>query len=289
MIMSDQEIIDEFVVEASELLANAEEDILDLESGGENEVVNRIFRAFHTIKGNAAMIGFESLTALAHKSEDTLSRVRSGHLTPDKSLIDLLLKVVDMLKQLMSDAKRGEESSADISGLTEELDRYLLDGAQPDAPQPAPAVTEPAAQIPVVEKKTGNLRILVAEDDYTSRKIMRVLLSHFGNVDAAVNGEEAVEAVKLSLERSPAQHYELICMDIMMPELDGMEAVKQIRTLEREKGIPLNQEAVIIMTTALSDPRTVIKSLYKSGATAYMIKPVDKERLEKELKKLALI
>ncbi|MCP5052857.1 MAG: response regulator [bacterium] len=291
----DQEILNEFIIEANELLGVAEEDILEIEVSSDQEIVNRIFRAFHTVKGNAAMIGLDDLAALAHEAEDMLTKVRSGVLTPDKTMTDLLLKVVDSLKQLLEDAKGGVETSVDIKGVVAALKRAAKQeekgepesqtGLQPE-PEPEPP-PEPAPE--AVAGKAESLKILVAEDDYTSRKIIRLMLSNYGHVDGVVNGEEAVDAFRASYESSPAEPYHLVCMDIMMPELDGMEAVKQIRAIERELGVSLVNECVIFMTTALDDPKTVIRSLYKSGATAYLVKPVNKEDLEKELHKQSLI
>ena len=70
------------------------------------------------------------------------------------------------------------------------------------------------------------LRILLAEDDFTSRLLLQTFLSRYGECHIAVNGREAVAAFRLALEQG--QRYDLICMDIMMPEMDGGEAVREI-------------------------------------------------------------
>lgn len=282
----DHEVLDEFLLEAGELLGNAEEDILEIEQTTDKEVVNRIFRAFHTVKGNASMIGLEDPAVLAHHAEDTLVRVRNGTLKPTKPLIDILLKVKDALLHLLEDSLNDVTSAVDIPGLTAELDR--IGGATEPGKAPGPAVSgapKPAAVPPVPPA----LRILVAEDDFTSRKLIQLILRQFGEVDAAVNGMEAVDAFKASLAEGAAGPYHLVCMDIMMPELDGMDAAKKIRALEMEKGVAPGEETVIIMTTALGDPKTVIKSLYQCGATGFLVKPIDKELLEKEMKKHGLV
>ncbi len=273
----DQEILDEFKVEAFELLGGAEEDILELEGCSDKELINRIFRAFHTVKGNASMIGYDLFASLAHHAEDALTKVRSGLLIPNKKLVDLLLNVVDTLKTLLNKALSQDSSPYDISGLIAEL--HALDPdheTQPEKPSPA-------------LEKNGDMRILVAEDDFTSREIIRFILSNYGQVSEVENGKEAVDAVRATFETNPPLPYRLICLDIMMPELDGMSAAKQIRAIEREKGILQRDEAAIIMVTALDDPNTVLKSLYKCGATAYLVKPVHRAALEKELRKLMLL
>ncbi len=132
------------------------------------------------------------------------------------------------------------------------------------------------------------MKCLIVEDDFISRRILKGLVSMCLGCDSdiAINGEEAIESFRLAHEaKSP---YGLICMDIMMPGVDGQEAVRRIREMERELEIPPNQEVKIIMTSALDDPRTVVKAYYKSGATSYLVKPVSKEKLMRELRVLGL-
>ena len=131
------------------------------------------------------------------------------------------------------------------------------------------------------------MKALVVEDDFANRKILQKILSPYGEVDIAVNGVEAIEAFSKALEEGTP--YELICMDIMMPEMDGQAALKRIRAIEREKDIPHLQEAKVIMTTALDDPKNVVEAYYKGGATSYVPKPIDKQMLLHLLKNLNLI
>jgi two-component system chemotaxis response regulator CheY len=131
------------------------------------------------------------------------------------------------------------------------------------------------------------MRVLVVEDDFTSRKVLQKILSPFGEVDIAVNGLEAVEAFESAL--GDERPYDLICMDIMMPEMDGQEALKQIRTVEKAHNIRPADEVKVIMTTALDDPKNVVEAYYKGGATSYVPKPIDKHMLLHLLKNLGLI
>jgi len=128
------------------------------------------------------------------------------------------------------------------------------------------------------------MKILVVEDDFGSRKMMQKLLESYGNVDVVVDGEEAVEAFRLAWEES--KPYEVIFMDIMMPKMDGHEALKRIRELEREMGVKPMNEAKVIMTSVLEDPKNVIEAYYGGSATSYLIKPIDRVKLEDELDRL---
>ncbi len=131
------------------------------------------------------------------------------------------------------------------------------------------------------------MKILIAEDDFVSRTVLQEILAPFGKCQIAVDGLEALDAYKRSLASN--EPYDLICLDIMMPNLDGQELLKQIREIERERGIGGSDIAKIIMVTALDDPKNIMKSLVWGHCEAYLIKPVVKDKLVVELKKLGLI
>ncbi len=129
-------------------------------------------------------------------------------------------------------------------------------------------------------------RILVAEDDFGSRTMMQKLLEEFGTVDAVVDGEEAVNAFLMSLDE--ANGYDAIMLDIMMPRMDGQDALKLIRAEEHKRGIPPSKEIPVVMTTVLEDPKNVIEAYFKGGATSYLVKPVDRIKLRSMLGKLGI-
>ncbi len=130
------------------------------------------------------------------------------------------------------------------------------------------------------------MKVLIVEDDFISRNLLQKILSPYGECDIAVDGEEAIEAYKLS--RLKNEPYDLICMDIMMPNMDGHEALMKIREIEKEMGIRDAAEVKVIMTTALDDPKTVVKAFYRGGAASYIVKPISRQRLFQEMRKLGL-
>ena len=131
------------------------------------------------------------------------------------------------------------------------------------------------------------MKCLIVEDDFISRRILRELLGAYFDCEIAVDGEEAVTAFRMAHDaKNP---YDLICMDIMMPKMDGREALRLIRQLEKELEVPPNLEVKVVMTTALDDPKTVFDSFYQDGATAYLVKPISKQKLVRELRALGLI
>jgi len=131
------------------------------------------------------------------------------------------------------------------------------------------------------------VRCLIVEDDFISRKILRELLLPYFDIEIAVDGEEAVTAFKLAQEAKAP--YDMIFMDIMMPRMNGTDALRAIRQMEKELGIPPNLEVKVIMTTALDDPKTVFENYYNVGATSYIVKPVSKSKLMRELHALGLM
>ncbi len=131
------------------------------------------------------------------------------------------------------------------------------------------------------------MRVLIVEDEFTSRILLKEILSPYGDCDIAVDGEEALQAFSLAWEEE--RPYDLICMDIMMPNINGQQALEKIRKIEEEMGIEEPQRVKAIVTSALDDPKTVVKAMYKGGSAAYIVKPVRKEELLEEVRKLGLI
>jgi len=130
------------------------------------------------------------------------------------------------------------------------------------------------------------MKFLIAEDDFTSSLLLQGLLKPYGTADIVANGKEAVEAVRAALKAR--KYYDLICLDIMMPEMDGQTALKEIRDLEVASGILITDCAKVIMTTALDDKGNVMTA-FREQCDAYLVKPIEKAKLVENLKKLSLI
>ena len=130
------------------------------------------------------------------------------------------------------------------------------------------------------------MRTLIVEDDFTCRLLLQSFLSRYGECHIAVNGREAVAA--FCAAQKTGQPYDLICMDIMMPEMDGQKAVEEIRAHEERAGTLSTSGAKIIMTTALDDVKNVVQS-FKSLCDAYLFKPIDTGKLLGHLKEFHLV
>lgn len=131
------------------------------------------------------------------------------------------------------------------------------------------------------------MKCLIAEDNLLSRRILKELLAPNFDCDIAVNGQEAIDSFIMAHESK--RPYAVVFMDIMMPQVDGLEAVRQIRALEKQMDLPSALAVKVIMISALDDPHTVIKSFNECGADAYIVKPLSRHKLAKELRSLKLM
>lgn len=131
------------------------------------------------------------------------------------------------------------------------------------------------------------MRALIVDDDFMIRRVLKDILAPYGDCDVVTDGNEALQAFRLAWE--DGEPYHLICLDIMMPDMDGHQALQEIRALEEKLGVVQADEVRVIMISALDDPKNVMKAYLQGGATSYIVKPVEKEALLGEIRKLGLI
>lgn len=130
------------------------------------------------------------------------------------------------------------------------------------------------------------MKFLIVDDEPTSRKLVVSLLEATAQCDEAQNGAEAVERFRSSL--SEGAPYDLIMLDIVMPEMDGHETARKIRLLEKDMGISPLQRVKIVMLTALNSPQDAMESLSSVQSSGYIVKPVSRETLLGIIGKLGL-
>ena len=281
MIGLDDDLAKEYLAESLEHLATAEADLLSLErSGGavDEEVMNRVFRAVHSIKGGAGFFDLVKIRDLAHQAEEILSLIRARQMVPTPDRVGVLLRATDRLREMLQNP--GSSNQGDTSGIVAALDTLRADdlAAGVDNSSASEAGHKPRCPL--------HLRVLLVEDDFASRLLLQTFLSRYGECHVAVNGREAVEAFRTAWERQ--QPYDLICMDIMMPEMDGREAVRHIRAMEQARGILSTYGAKIIMITTVRDIKEVIQC-FRELCDAYLIKPIDLDELLSKMKTYQLI
>jgi two-component system chemotaxis response regulator CheY len=127
------------------------------------------------------------------------------------------------------------------------------------------------------------MRVLVVEDEPVSSKVLCTMLSRYGDVSSVENGKEAINQFLEALDND--EPFDLVLLDIMMPEVNGQEALAEIRAIESERGISSKSACRVIMTTALDDPQNLYLA-HASGCNDYLVKPIRRESLMKLLNRM---
>jgi len=263
--LNDVLVLD-YLIESREELAAAEKDILAIEAEGGNideERINRICLSMRSVKGGSLLFDLVKIAELAQKIENAMVRILFQGIAPKQARFSVLLRAIDRLNELILEPDTSNE--ADIGGLIAEL--ALLDVSLQASFKKDGATKDKSA-----DRTRDRLRILIVEDDLACRLLLQTFLARYGECHVALNGMEAVEAFQTAL--AGGKNYDLICMDIMMPEMDGREAVRQIRAFEEERGIRSPYGATIFMTTTVQEIREVFQC-FRELCDAYLLKPID--------------
>jgi len=277
--LNDVMVLD-FLTESRQQLAAAETDLLAIESEGtdlDEERLNRICLAMHSVKGGCLLFDLVKIGELAQKTENAIARIRLQSEVPTQARISVLLRALDQLNELM--LRPDTSNDADISELVTQL--AFSDQIRSSSVEKGGR----SADGPTHESK-GRLRILLVEDDLACRLLLQTFLARYGDCHVALNGREAVDLFRTSIDSGNS--YDLICMDIMMPEMDGREAVRQIRTLEADRGIRSPYGATIFMTTTVQEIRDVFLC-FRELCDAYLLKPIDLGQLLGKMKFFELV
>ena len=130
------------------------------------------------------------------------------------------------------------------------------------------------------------MNILIVEDDTVGSTLLKAILSPYGQCTTVVDGTAAIASFRSALAaRTP---FDLVCLDIMLPTLDGQDVLKQLRQMEEQLGIEGLDGAKIIMITALGDHRTIMDA-FRSQCEGYIVKPIRKDKVFKQLRSLGIM
>lgn len=124
------DLLKDFITESDELIQQLEQDLLSLEDHSDTEVLNRIFRGMHTIKGTSSFFGFQKLVDLTHHAEDLLNQLRKGEFAITRTIIDALLKINDQVRLMMADIRNGLSPEYDLAPLLRSAQRLSGNSTQ---------------------------------------------------------------------------------------------------------------------------------------------------------------
>jgi two-component system chemotaxis response regulator CheY len=130
------------------------------------------------------------------------------------------------------------------------------------------------------------MKTLIVEDDFITSQVMREILLAFGSADIAEDGKKALEL--FSASQSAPEKYDVIFLDIMMPEMDGQQVLEEIRKIEAKNNVMGLDSVKIVMTTALDDFDNIKKAFFNQ-CEGYLVKPVEKNKVIEKLVDMGLI
>lgn len=131
------------------------------------------------------------------------------------------------------------------------------------------------------------MKILIAEDTPVNQLLLTDFLKPYGECHIASDGFEALKMFERSLGEAE-QSFDLLCLDILMPKMDGQAVLLAIRELERKKGIVEEERVKVLMITALDDSKNIMQALVKGKCEGYLTKPVSRAMLREQLVLLGL-
>jgi two-component system chemotaxis sensor kinase CheA len=191
---TDDEILQDFLVEAEEILEGLNEQLVELENSPQDkDLLNSIFRGFHTIKGGAGFLSLEAMVNLCHKGEDVFNLLRQGERFVDADMMDTFLKVLDILNTMFDELKSGQYPTAADPAILSQLAAYLDNDsassapAEPAAPEPEP---EPEPEVTPVSETGGT--DAAADDEITDDEFEALLDQLHGNAAPGSNQAPSV-------------------------------------------------------------------------------------------------
>jgi len=259
------EILDDFVVETNDLIEQLNEDLLALESGNyDSDLVNRVFRAFHTIKGTSGFLGFSDCNNLAHSAEDLLNRIRNDEIEPTPQIVDTLLETIDWFKTFNQDVEARSEKLYDISDLTSAIHALL------EKRGPTSVVAEPAAA-PDEPAPTTIPQELIDEFVIEGSELIDTLNNDLLNIEQEADNEELVNNIFRAFHTLKGN-----CGLVGLTRTaDLAHKSEDLLNLIRDKKQPVNSQIVDSLLEVVDFFRTVVEEVREGKVTEHDPRSVD--------------
>ncbi|WP_455220694.1 chemotaxis protein CheA [Kaarinaea lacus] len=173
----DDELLQDFLIDAGEILEQLMQQVVDLEkSPDDREIINAVFRGFHTIKGGASFLALEPLVALCHRTEDVFNVLRNGERAVDADVMDVVLPVLDVLKEQFAQLSSGLPPREADLWILDKLDELVSPGGRKKSHSSKPALVKRNTQISNKKKKRKTAKP-VESDKGSHSKITAVVTS----------------------------------------------------------------------------------------------------------------
>ncbi|MEJ5245531.1 MAG: chemotaxis protein CheA [Bacteroidota bacterium] len=234
-----QELFEGYLIETSELLENLSQDLIEIETRADDlDLINRIFRSFHTIKGTSSFMGFNAIADITHHAEDILNKLRRGEINVNQEIIDVLLEVQDWITMMVAQIKEGNEPYADYSETIAKIQRLKDSHIQSTSSEAQE--TQGTQQIlpegtSFVEAVLSNPEIATKPGDFTDEEL-KLIDAAFQEINVKFKGEisQTSDTVDTSNEQVEDQ--------TVTPEPPPVQ--EQRKPVEHIHGIPVVESSV---------------------------------------------
>lgn len=273
----------------------------------DDEMLLFLLEAFFDLSNMVRDRGQNSLADTLDELREVIGLIRAGKLPRTDLLKESAFLVVNLsyrqiinnesceeeiagVLELVRGVKLGDTVGFQVSDhtlITNKDDMIVLfDDDEPATAPPPPPVADTLDFPEPLPAKSG-LKMLIADDEIHNRILLARIVGQYGEYDQVYDGMEAVDAFKIS--HGMGQPYDIVFLDIMMPNKDGHLVLQEIRQFEEENHVPPNQEAVVFMVTCLDFPKDVIRAFFKEYCTDYIVKPITIAKIEGKMREYGLI
>ena len=241
-----QEILEDFLVEAFEMIEQLDNDLIELEnSPNDLDLLNRIFRVAHTIKGSSSFLNFDVLTHLTHHMEDVLNKARRGELSITPEIMDVVLESTDKMKALLEHIKEtgSDEGAIDVAPTVKRLEAIF--GGEEPAVEEGSQAAEPEPEPEVEEKELSEM-----SEEEVEAEIERLLAQRQEEDRKRREAKKAAEAAGTEVEQSEEKELSEMSEEEVEAEIERLLAQRQEEDRKRREAKKAKQEKEAAQTAA---------------------------------------
>ncbi|MDP1784380.1 MAG: chemotaxis protein CheW [Sulfuricurvum sp.] len=260
-----EEILQDFLVESFELIEQLDQDLVELETRPDDlDLLNRIFRVAHTIKGASSFLNFDTLTHLTHHMENILNLARHGDIVIDAGVMDVILESIDLMKALLVRIRdTRSDSGLDVSASVARLDAAVNGDAPIAAPEPVAAVVTPVEEEPDYNAMS-DAEVEAEIERLLAEKQAEAALKRSGKTPQAVVEEEEPDYNAMSDAEVEAEIERLLVEK--QAEAAAKRANKQSDNME--PSVPTPSPAAVVVSTPAAQPKAEVVPAAKPAAAA---------------------